>query len=109
LHLHALGIAHEHCFAFDDVSRIARASAGLELKPYREFLALQPQNALDRLNEFFDVNLSMLDLKSVYNAPLHRKSRSLKDTLVAALIYAKNYRERDARPRNDQVSRAASV
>jgi len=51
----------------------------------------------------------MLDLKSVYNAPLHRKSRSLKDTLVAALIYAKNYRERDARPRNDQVSRAASV
>src|SRR4029434_3424359 len=72
-----------------------------------ETLLLQPENALVRLNEFFDVNLSTLDLKSVYNAPLHRKSRSWKDMLVAALIYAKNYRERDECPRDEQVSRAA--
>src|SRR4029453_15874255 len=50
-----------------------------------ETLLVQPENALVRLNEFFDVNLSMLDLKSVYNASLHRKSRSWKDMLLAAL------------------------
>jgi hypothetical protein len=199
LHLLAPGIDHQRYFSFEDVSRVAQASANLNLKPYRDFLAtcganepwlwkdprltwtirvwakvldlertafliltredlqawvssnqrrhiqsvrytkqynhgitrsnlrfledfglpclemsfetllLQPESALVRLNEFFGVNLSIIDLRSVYKAPLHRKSRSWKDVLVAAMIYAKNYGERDARPRNDQVSRATTV
>ena len=199
LHLLAPDIDHQHYFAFEDVSRIAHASANLDLGPYRDFLSrcaanepwlwkdprltwtirvwakaldldrtafliltrddfqawissnqrrhiqsirftkeynhsitrsnlrfledfglprlemsfedllLQPDNALVCLNEFFDVNLSMDDLISVYNAPLHRKSRGWKDVLVAALICAKNYGERDGRARNQQVSRATTV
>ena len=195
LRLLATGIDHEHHFEFDDVSRIAQASAGLDPEPYRDFLSrceangpwlwkdprltwtirvwakvldlertsfliltrddlqawvssnqrrhiqslrftqnynhgithsnlrfledcglphlemsfetllLQPENALIRLNTFFDVDLSMDDLCSVCNVPLCRKSRSWKDVLIAALIYAKNYGERDGRPRNRQQSR----
>jgi hypothetical protein len=74
-----------------------------------ETLLLQPETALVRLNEFFDVNLSMADLRSVHKAPLHRKSRGWKDVIVAALIYAKNYRERDGRPRRAQISRTKAV
>ena len=63
LHLLAPGIDHERYFSFEDVSRVAQASANLNLKPYRDFLT----------------------------------------------TCASNYGERDARPRNDQVSRATTV
>ena len=194
----AVGINHEHRFAFADIVRIEQASAALDLQPYRDFLTrcatkdawlwkdprltwtvrvwakaldlertnflvltrddlqawissnqrrhiqsmrftqeynhgitnanvrflddlrlpylkmsfedliLTPESTLARLNEFFEVELSMADLRSVYNAPLCRKNRNWKDLVVAGLIYAKNYGERDGRGRGVQIAGAES-
>lgn len=74
-----------------------------------ENLLLQPESAVVRLSEFFEVNLTMADLTSVCKVPLYRKNRGWKDMLMATLIYAKNYGERDGRPRRHQVSRATTI
>ncbi len=62
-----------------------------------EELLLKPEDTLARLNARFDINLSMGDLKRACREPLYRSSRGWQDHLRAALIYAKNYRERDGR------------
>jgi len=69
-----------------------------------EDLLLQPEKTLACLNEFLELRLTMVDLRAVCKAPLHRKSRGWKDLLLAALIYAKNYRERDGRMCSDRLS-----
>lgn len=78
------------------------------LKMSFEDLILWPEKALVRLIEFFHLELSMRDLRGVCSIPLRRKSRAWKDFLLAALIYAKNYGERDGRARIGQHSRAPS-
>jgi hypothetical protein len=78
----------------------ASIEAFLELNglPYTrlsfEQLLLAPGPTLDQLNKFLDLNLTLADLKSVYNRPLYRKSRGLRDFLVASAIYCKNYFQR---------------
>lgn len=62
-----------------------------------EDLLLAPESTLARLNASFQLNLSMSDLQSVCREPLYRKSRGWRDHVRAALIYAKNYGERDGR------------
>jgi len=59
-----------------------------------EQLLLVPEPTLDQLNNFLDLKLTLEDLKSVYNRPLYRKSRGLRDFLVASAIYGKNYFQR---------------
>lgn len=65
-----------------------------------EDLLLEPDKTLGRINEFFGLELSLSDLQRVCRAPLYRKSRGWKDFVLAALIYAKNFRERDGRGRH---------
>jgi sulfotransferase family protein len=78
----------------------ASIEAFLELNalPYThvsfEQLLLVPEGTLDKLNNFLDLKLTLEDLKSVYNRPLYRKSRGLRDFLVASAIYGKNYFQR---------------
>lgn len=67
-----------------------------------EDLLLAPEDTLARLNGCFGLDLSMHDLQSVCREPLYRRSRDWRDHLKAALIYAKNYGERDGRGRNHQ-------
>jgi len=62
-----------------------------------EELLLEPELSLARLNEHFGLRLSLDDLRRVCRIPLGRRSRSVKDFCVAALVYAKNYAERDGR------------
>ncbi len=62
-----------------------------------EDLLLEPEKTLGRINEFFALKLSMGDLHRVCRVPLYRKNRSWKDFVLAGLIYAKNFRERDGR------------
>ena len=45
------------------------------------------------------MNLTLEQLHTVCRLPLYRKSRNWKDFVVAALIYLKNFRERDGRGR----------
>jgi len=59
-----------------------------------EQLLLAPELTLDKLNDFLDLKLTLEDLKSVYNGRLYRKSRGLRDFLVASAIYGKNYFQR---------------
>lgn len=64
-----------------------------------EDLLLEPRATLAKLNAFFGLGLSLAQLHTVCRLPLHRKSRNWKDFIVAALIYTKNYGERDGRGR----------
>jgi hypothetical protein len=78
----------------------ASIEAFLELNglPYTrlsfEQLLQVPEPTLDQLNKFLDLSLTIEDLKSMYNRPLYRKSRGLRDFLVASAIYGKNYFQR---------------
>jgi hypothetical protein len=69
------------------------------LKMSFEDLLLAPHPTLQRLNGFLGLELTLADLQAVCREPLHRKSRGLKDLLLAGLIYAKNFHERDGRAR----------
>jgi hypothetical protein len=73
-----------------------------------EDLLLEPEKTIGRINEFFGLELSLSDLHRVCRAPLYRKSRGWKDFVLAALIYAKNFRERDGRARRSRTSSASS-
>ncbi|MBS0446994.1 MAG: hypothetical protein JSR59_13710 [Proteobacteria bacterium] len=80
--------------------------AGLPcLKTSFEDLLLAPDQTLARLNGAFDLALTMSDLTQVCREPLHRKSRGVGDLVKAALIYAKNYHERDGRGRRDAATK----
>lgn len=62
-----------------------------------EDLLLRPRATLDRLNDAFDLALTLDDLKAVYRGPLHRKRYSPIDTLRAlgAFAYWRFLRERN--------------
>ncbi len=64
-----------------------------------EDLLLQPEQTLERLNSFYDLQLTMQDLQAVCDKPLYRKSLGFGDLVKAVLIYVKNYGERDGRGR----------
>jgi len=73
-----------------------------------EDLLLEPEKTLARMNEFYGLELTMDDLRTVYHEPLYRKSRGFKDLVTATLIYLKNYHERDGRGPRRQMSSATS-
>ena len=68
-----------------------------------EGLLLEPEGTLDRLNEFFGTQLTLDRLRAVCHEPLGRKSNGWKNLVEAALVYLKNYGERDGRAR-EQVN-----
>ncbi len=59
-----------------------------------EDLLMQPESAIDSLNQFLDTHLTLDDLKSVYKGELYKKNHNGIDHLQAALIYFKNYSQR---------------
>ena len=59
-----------------------------------EDLQLTPEDTIAKLNNFLNIDLTMDNLRSVYKFPLYKKSKGLKDKLLAWLIYLKNYRYR---------------
>ncbi len=62
-----------------------------------EDLLLKPEYTVNSLNQFLDIELSMDDVESVYKYPLYKKTKGLKDKLLATAIYIKNYNMRDFR------------
>jgi hypothetical protein len=64
-----------------------------------EDLLLRPEWTLDRMNELLDAQLSAADLRAVCHLPLGKRSRGAMDIATAALIYLRNYGERDGRGR----------
>lgn len=62
-----------------------------------EDLQLTPEDTIEKLNKYLDVNLTMDDLRSIYKFPLYKKTKGFKEKLTAWLIYLKNYRYRDGR------------
>ncbi|GJL76094.1 sulfotransferase [Nitrosomonas sp.] len=70
-----------------------------------EDLQLAPEDTITKLNKFLNIQLTMDDLRSVYKFPLYKKSKGLKDKLLAWLIYLKNYRYRydipNQKPKNN--------
>lgn len=62
-----------------------------------EELLLRPERTLAALNDFLGVELTMDHLRQVCREPLYRKSRGWADFALAALVYLKNFRERDGR------------
>ncbi len=59
-----------------------------------EDLIVSPEREVARLASFLDTDLTMEHFRSSYDGVLHRRAKSLKDTVEAGLIYLKNYRER---------------
>jgi len=57
-------------------------------------LIVAPEATLTKLNAYLGTHLAVDDLKAVYNQPLHRAPRSTFDFIKAAMIYARNYGER---------------
>ena len=72
-------------------------------KGYSEFkfedLQLQPERTIERLNAQLGIELTMEDVRRVYNKPLYKKSKRLKDWFEALAIYLKNFSLRDGRGR----------
>ena len=65
-----------------------------------EDLLLDPGGTLAALNRFFGTTMALDQLHAVCRLPLYRKSRDWKDFAVAAMIYLKNFHERDGRGRH---------
>jgi len=59
-----------------------------------EQLILQPDRAIEKLNEFIGTKLTVADLQQVYTKPLYRNPRSVFDYPKAVMVYLKNYRQR---------------
>jgi hypothetical protein len=59
-----------------------------------EDLILAPEREVARLAAFLGVEVTMHHLCATYEGVLHRRPKSLRDTVEAGLIYLKNYRER---------------
>ena len=57
-------------------------------------LIVRPEATLEGLNAFLGTRLTAEDLQAVYNQPLRRAPRSTLDLVKAAMIYARNYGER---------------
>ena len=108
-HIQSLGFTrnYNHGITRANVRFIEEARAPV-LQLSFEDLLLDPEKTLARLNGFFGLELSLGDLQSVCREPLYRKSRGWKYHLLAALIYIKNYGERDGRGRTAYKSRATS-
>jgi hypothetical protein len=62
-----------------------------------EDLLLRPADALDGMNRLLGLQMMVDDLERVSTQPLFRKRHGMRDMLFASMIYAKNYRARDAR------------
>jgi len=53
-----------------------------------------PENTLLLINKSLGISLALADLEAVYNKPLYKKTRGIKDSFCSILIYIKNYRVR---------------
>lgn len=71
------------------------------LKLMFEDLLQEPQESITALNKHLGVDLTLADLQSVYRYPLYRKTKGLKDRLLATAVYLRNYSSRDRRKRTD--------
>jgi hypothetical protein len=97
-HIQSLRFTREYNGAITRSNRRFVESQGLPcLALSFEDLLLEPARTLDRLNESFGIELTEADVRAVCQSPLHRKNRGWKDFVLAALIYAKNRGQRDAR------------
>lgn len=89
------GYAQRYCQQIE--SEIARFLDERGLKRHEilfDDLIVKPEATLERLNAYLGTALTVDDLRAVYNQPLHRAPRSTLDFVKAALIYARNYGER---------------
>ncbi len=59
-----------------------------------EDLLLRPEKNIEKLNGYLGTDLTISDLKKVYNDPLYKKRKNLFDFIKAVLIYFKNYPQR---------------
>jgi hypothetical protein len=59
-----------------------------------EDLIVTPEREIPRLASFLETDVRMDHLRSTYKGVLHRRPKSLRDTVEAGLIFLKNYRER---------------
>jgi len=59
-----------------------------------EDLLLHPEETIGRLNSFLNSNLTIEDLRTVYNGQLYKKSKTYFDLLKAIMVYIKNYPQR---------------
>jgi hypothetical protein len=59
-----------------------------------ESLVRRPAREIDRIREFLEIDISVDDLREVYRGELHRNPKTVRDCLMALLVYAKNYRQR---------------
>lgn len=70
-----------------------------------EDLQLTPEKTIAKINDFLGTQLTMDNVRSVYKFPLYKKTKGLKEKLLAWLIYLKNYRQRyDVSSQSDGVS-----
>lgn len=59
-------------------------------------LIVQPDATIARINDYLGTSLSVADLQAVYNQPLYRAPRTSLDFAKAALIYLRNFGERQS-------------
>jgi LPS sulfotransferase NodH len=59
-----------------------------------ESLVRRPAREIARIREFLEIDISVDDLREVYRGELHRNPKTVRDCLMALLVYAKNYRQR---------------
>ena len=83
----------------DNIRQSAAAFLTAHSLPYLnlsyEDLIVNPALALNRLNEFLNIRLTVTDLKKIYYKPLYKSPRnSWANHVKAVLIYLKNYSER---------------
>jgi hypothetical protein len=89
------GYARRYCQQIEAVIAQFLDERGLERHEMLfDDLIVRPQATLESLNAFLGTKLEVADLQAVYNQPLHRAPRSSLDLVKAALIYARNYGER---------------
>jgi len=92
-------ISYRYCKLYNQqINTSIEAFLELNALPYLrlsfEDLVVRPEPTLGQLNRFLAVDLTLDDLRAVYNKPLYRKARGARDFLLASAIHAKNYFER---------------
>jgi len=91
----SFGYAQRYCRQIETAIKQFLDERGLERHEILfDDLIVRPEATLERLNAFLGTQLTPADLQAVYNQPLHRAPRSTLDLVKAALIYARNYGER---------------
>jgi hypothetical protein len=78
-------------FVYDTIIDFFKTEMADFMEIQYETLIVNPENSLDRLNQFLDISLTTKELSNIYKGSLYKKPKTWFDMVKASLIYAKNF------------------